>query len=175
MLFRSGRIKRELRNGMRLLVVDIDDAQAGALRSLPGVSEVWQDEIVTIDETQTSPPWGLDRIDQAALPLDSKFTYDTNGAGVNAYIIDSGIAWTHTEFGSRVLPGADFSGAGLATEDCNSHGTHVAGTVGGTTYGVAKAVTLIPVRIFGCAGSTAWSTVVSAINWMIAEIGRAHV
>jgi subtilisin family serine protease len=105
----------------------------------------------------------LDRIDQRALPLDNSYTPPNDGSGVNAYIIDSGIRSTHSDFTGRVGIGADFTGLGT-TEDCLGHGTHVSGIVGGTIYGVAKRVTLYPFRVFPCVGSTPWSTVLAAMD-----------
>ncbi len=118
--------------------------------------------------TQTSTTWGLGRIDQASGSLDYRYTYDTTGEGVRAYIVDTGIRPDHTQFTGRLAPG--FKLAGFATTgDCNGHGTHVAGTVGGTTYGVAKKVTLVPVRVFGCDGSGDTVGLAQALDWIIAD------
>jgi len=111
--------------------------------------------------------WGLDRIDQRNLPLDSMVSRPGTGSGVTAYIIDTGINATHTEFGSRVAQGHSVISDGRGSGDCNGHGTHVAGTVGGSSYGVANGVTLVPVRVLDCAGSGWTSGVVDGINWMI--------
>ena len=102
------------------------------------------------DTTQTGATWGLDRIDQHALPLSGSYLYERTGTGVTAYIIDTGILPTHQEFGGRASVGADFVGDGQNGIDCNGHGTHVAGTIGGATYGVAKGVDLVAVRVFSC-------------------------
>jgi subtilisin family serine protease len=119
--------------------------------------------------TQSNATWGLDRIDQRGLPLNGTYTYDKTGSGVRAYVIDSGIA-PHAEFVSRLGTGTSFvPGKSTDTTDCNGHGTHVAGTIGGAKYGVAKAVTLVPVRVFDCTGGAAWSTVMAAVDWVTAN------
>lgn len=119
-----------------------------------------------VDTTQFGATWGLDRIDQASLPLNSRFTYTSTGAGVNAYIIDTGIRITHSQFGGRASYGYDAVDGRLPADDCHGHGTHVAGTVGGSTYGVAKGVRLIAVRVLGCTGSGSTSGVIAGINWV---------
>jgi len=121
--------------------------------------------VYSISGTQTGATWGLDRIDQRSLPLNGTYSYDYTGAGVTAYIIDTGIRISHNEFSGRARWGATFAG-GPATDDCNGHGTHVAGTVGGTTYGVAKGVSLVAVKVLGCGGSGTTTGVVSGINWV---------
>lgn len=114
--------------------------------------------------TQSEAIWGLDRIDQRYLPLSNTYTYHNTGAGVNVYVIDTGILTTHWEFGGRAFVGYDALGAdGI---DCNGHSTHVAGTVGGRTFGVAKGVRLFAVRVLGCDGSGSWSSVIDGVNWV---------
>jgi subtilisin family serine protease len=120
----------------------------------------------------TFPSWGLDRIDQRLLPFDNQYLYTSTGAGVTAYIIDTGIRTTHADFGGRASSGYDAVDGGTA-DDCNGHGTHVAGTVGGTTYGVAKGVSLVAVRVLNCSGSGTWSGVIAGINWVVANHGSA--
>lgn len=115
------------------------------------------------------PSWGLDRINQRLLPLDSTFSYQYNGAGVTAYVIDTGINSTHSEFTGRVATGNSQIVDGRGTTDCNGHGTHVAGTIGGSTFGVARAVTLVPVRVLDCLGSGTFSGVIAGIDWVIAN------
>ena len=142
-------------------------AAAAALERNPKVTLVEADAEVSLEETQAGATWGLDRIDQRALPLSGSYLYERTGTGVTAYIIDTGILPSHQEFGGRASVGADFVGDGQNGIDCNGHGTHVAGTIGGATYGVAKDVDLVAVRVFGCTGNTAWTTIIAAIDWVI--------
>jgi subtilisin family serine protease len=143
-----------------------DAARQGLLRD-GRVMRVEPDGIATIVATQTGATWGLDRVDQRALPLSTTYSYSRTGAGVKAYIIDTGIRFTHSEFGGRAGKGYDaFGGTG---EDCNGHGTHVSGTVGGATYGVAKGVSLVAVRVLNCSGSGTWSGVIAGIDWVAAN------
>jgi subtilisin family serine protease len=137
-----------------------------ALRLLPGVLAVEPDRVVHADSTQTNPPsYGLDRIDQRNLPLNRSFTYTGDGAGVTAYVIDTGINYSHVDFGGRAKPGFDAVTAGGGAVDCYGHGTHVAGTIGGNAYGVAKKVSLVGVRVLDCSGSGSTSQVVAGIDY----------
>lgn len=138
-----------------------------ALRALPGVVRVTQDQKVTASTTQSNPPsYGIDRIDQRALPLSKSYSYTATGTGVTAYIIDTGITYGHTDFGGRATPGYDAVTAGGGAVDCNGHGTHVSGTVGGAAYGVAKGVHLVGVRVLDCDGSGSTAGVVAGIDWV---------
>ena len=132
----------------------------------PNVEYIEVDQTVTIDGTQTPATWGLDRIDQHSLPLNNTYTYNSTGAGVNAYIIDTGIQVSHNEFGGRASVAFDSVGDGRNGVDCNGHGTHVAGTVGGATYGVAKNVSLYAVRVLNCSGSGTTSGVIAGVDWV---------
>lgn len=132
----------------------------------PAVEYVEQNRELTATATQApTPSWGLDRIDQRDLPLSNAFTYANTGAGVTAYIIDTGIRTTHTDFGGRASWGTNTTGDGQNT-DCNGHGTHVAGTVGGSTYGVAKGVKLVAVKVLNCAGSGTTAGVIAGVDWV---------
>ncbi|MDP9181157.1 MAG: S8 family serine peptidase, partial [Actinomycetota bacterium] len=138
-----------------------------ALQLLPGVLAVYPNQVVHADTTQApTPSYGLDRIDQRALPLNSSYTYGGNGTGVTAYVIDTGITYTHTDFGGRAVKGFDAITSGGGAVDCNGHGTHVSGTIGGATYGVAKAVKLVGVRVLDCGGSGTTAQVVAGIDWV---------
>jgi len=140
---------------------------ADAIRRNANVVRVEADAEVWLDTTQPGATWGIDRIDQA-LGTDGTYTYNATGAGVTAYVIDSGILTGHSEFGGRASVGLDLVGTN-GGQDCNGHGTHVAGTIGGSTYGVAKAVGLVAVRVFDCTGGSSWSTIIAAIDWVIAD------
>jgi subtilisin family serine protease len=150
----------------------MSEAQAMALSNHPSVAYVEEDGIVQAFTTQPNPPsWGLDRIDQVNRPLDNSYSYTSQGTGVTAYIIDTGIRVTHVDFGGRASIGFDAVGDGQNGNDCHGHGTHVAGTVGGTLYGVAKNVTLKAVRVLNCAGSGSNSGVIAGINWVTSNHG----
>jgi subtilisin family serine protease len=139
----------------------------------PRVAYVEEDQVMEAVVTQTNATWGLDRIDQRNLPLNTTYIYTPTGAGVHAYIIDTGIRSTHTQFTGRI--GNGFSAISGGVTDCNGHGTHVAGTVGGTTWGVAKGVILHPVRVLSCSGSGSNSGVIAGVNWVRSNAVRPAV
>jgi len=141
-------------------------AAVAGIAADPRVDYVEADGVMTADTTQTGATWGIDRIDQRSLPLSGTFTYFATGSGVKAYIIDTGIRFTHTQFGGRAIKGVDEVTIGGSAADCNGHGTHVSGTVGGSTYGVAKQVTLVAVRVLGCNGSGSTSGVIAGVDWV---------
>ena len=153
--------------------VRMSDAQARRLAADPAVAYVEQDQVLTVQATQTNPPWGLDRIDQRTLPLSGTFTYPNTASNVRAYIIDTGIRTTHTQFGGRATWGTNTVDSN--NTDCNGHGTHVAGTVGGSTYGVAKQVRLVAVKVLNCSGSGSTTSVVNGVNWVTANAVRPAV
>lgn len=136
-----------------------------ALRRNPNVAYVEQDQVVTAVGTQSPATWGLDRVDQLDLPLNNTYNYGPDGSGVTAYIIDTGMRLAHSQFSGRVTSGFDAVDGGAA-EDCNGHGTHVAGTVGGTTHGVAKNVALVAVRVLDCNGNGTTAGVIAGIDWV---------
>ena len=153
------------RHALRGFAATLPASAVEGIRRNPNVALVEPDGVMSIVVTQTNATWGLDRIDQRSLPLSTTYTYDQAGAGVHAYIIDTGIRSTHAEFSGRTGNGFTAISTG-GTEDCHGHGTHVSGTVGGTTYGVAKSVTLHAVRVLNCSGSGATSGVIAGVDWV---------
>jgi subtilisin family serine protease len=138
---------------------------ARRLAADPAVAYVEQDRRVQVESTETNATWGLDRIDQKALPLDKNYTYGP-ASNVTAYIIDTGVRMTHSEFAGRVRSGYDFVDNDADASDCQGHGTHVAGTVGGKTYGVAKDVKLVAVRVLDCSGGGSYSQIIAGVDWV---------
>jgi subtilisin family serine protease len=158
------KVDRVFKHAINGFSVEMSEAEAEALSQDFRVKFVEEDGVVTADATQNNPPWGLDRIDQRDRPLSGTYTYNWTGSGVRAYIIDTGIRTAHTQFGGRASNVFDaFGGNG---QDCNGHGTHVAGTVGGSTYGVAKSALLRGVRVLNCSGSGSTSGVIAGVDWV---------
>jgi subtilisin family serine protease len=159
-----GKLKHVYKHALNGFSVEMSEADAEAMSQDYRVLFVEEDGVMTADATQTNPPWGLDRIDQRNRPLSATYTYNWTGSGVRVYVIDTGIRTTHTQFGGRASNVFDaFGGSGA---DCNGHGTHVSGTVGGSTYGVAKSALLRGVRVLDCNGSGSTSGVIAGVNWV---------
>ncbi len=160
----GGRIQHVYTAAMSGFAVKLPAALADRLSTQPGVVAVEPDLPIQLNTTQSAATWGLDRIDQAR-GLSGSYSYTNTGAGVTAYIIDTGIRLNHTDFGGRASSGFDAVDGGSA-DDCNGHGTHVAGTVGGNAYGVAKGISLVAVRVLDCAGSGTNAGVLAGIDWV---------
>jgi subtilisin family serine protease len=165
----NGKTKHVYEKALKGFAAELSDKDAADLADDYRVKYVEEDSVVSVGTTQTGATWGLDRIDQRNRPLDGSYTYNVNGAGVKAYIVDTGINTAHNEFGGRAINGYDAVDGSLPAADCNGHGTHVAGTVGGSTYGVAKGVTLVAVRVLDCNGSGSNSGVIAGINFVASD------
>ena len=162
----GGRVQHFYETALTGYSICLPEKAAQLLADEPSVELVEQDQVMSTVATQSGATWGIDRIDQRNLPLSGTYTYNFTGAGVHAYIIDTGIRATHQQFGGRVSGGFTAINDGNGTNDCNGHGTHVSGTVGSATYGVAKGVSLHPVRVLDCTGSGSTSGVIAGVNWV---------
>ncbi|MDN3295208.1 S8 family peptidase [Streptomyces ficellus] len=159
---------------LRGFAARLDASQLATVRDLPEVQAVEQDAVVSVAPLPAGEPsprvpassWGLDRIDQPHLPLDNQFNVNSTGSGVTAFILDSGIDYRHSEFGGRAVPGFDAIRDGRNGQDCHGHGTHVAGTVGGANHGVARAATLVSVRVLDCQGRGSNAGVIAGLDWV---------
>lgn len=180
----GGRVTQVYERALNGFTAALTPAAAVRLGQLPGVTRVEADQIVTGAQTQVSPPWGLDRIDQPLLPLNQAFNSpDAGAAGTHIYLLDTGIRSTHNEFAGRLGAGRNFVANSTSsstvdpvnTEDCNGHGTHVAGTAAGSTYGVAKAATLHAVRVLDCNKSGTVSGVIAGLDWVLDNQQRPAV
>ncbi|WSA12883.1 S8 family peptidase [Micromonospora sp. NBC_01813] len=165
----GAKLRHVYSHALRGFAATMSESAARRLAARPGVAYVEQDGLVHTLDTQPSPPsWGLDRIDQRDLPLNNSYTYPTTAPTVRAYVLDTGIRTTHTTFGGRASWGTNTTGDGNNT-DCHGHGTHVAGTIGGSQYGVAKAVSLVAVKVLNCAGSGSFAGIAAGIDWVTAH------
>jgi subtilisin family serine protease len=160
----GGRVKQVYNHALNGFSVEMPEAAARALANDPRVAFVEEDAEMHLVATQSNPPWGLDRIDQRNRPLSGTYTYNWTGSGVRAYVIDTGILTGHTQFGGRASNVFDVNGGN--GQDCNGHGTHVSGTIGGSTYGVAKSVQLRGVKVFQCANTTSTSNIIAGVNFV---------
>jgi subtilisin family serine protease len=163
----GGHVNTRYTTAVNGFAATMSETAAKRLAANPDVSYVEQDRTVTIESTtQTNPPnWGLDRIDQPTLPLDHTYTTGS-AASVHAYIIDTGVRMTQTQYAGRVTSGYDFVDHDSDASDCQGHGTHVAGTVGGSTYGVAKDIHLVAVRVLNCQGAGTYSQIIAGVDWV---------
>jgi subtilisin family serine protease len=163
----GGKIKHVYKHALNGFAIQMPEEAAMLLSEDPRVEYVEEDGVMHPWATQTGATWGLDRIDQRDRPLNGSYVYNFTGSGVRVYVIDTGIRTTHSQFGGRAAVSYDaFGGNG---QDCNGHGTHVAGTIGGSTYGVAKSAMLRAVRVLNCSGSGSTSGVIAGVNWVTAN------
>jgi subtilisin family serine protease len=166
----GGGVDRVFGSALRGFTVKLSEQQAKHLAADPAVEFVEQNQVFHTETAQTNPPsWGLDRIDQASLPLSSSYNYTSTGSGVNVYVIDTGVRINHSTFGGRARNGYDFVDNDAVAQDGNGHGTHVAGTIAGSQYGVAKGATVYGVRVLDDEGSGTTADVVAGIDWVTAN------
>jgi subtilisin family serine protease len=171
----GGHVKNTYRNTVRGFSASLTKQAAHRLAADPAVAYVEQDAVVSVDTTQSDPVWGIDRIDQRNLPLSKSYTYAATASNVTAYILDTGIRTSHTEFGGRAKSGWDFVDNDATAQDPHGHGTHVAGTIGGAKYGVAKGVKLVGVRVLNAQGSGSYSQIIAGVDWVTDHAAKPAV
>lgn len=164
----GGQVHHVYSHAIKGFAASLPDSALPGIQNNPNVDYVEQDQTVSLNQSSPQQPatWGLDRVDEQERLLNTQYYFNYTGLGVNAFIIDTGIRADHVEFAGRVQTGYSTVADTNGSNDCNGHGTHVAGTVGGSTWGVAKSVNLIPVRVLDCSGSGAWSGVIGGIDWV---------
>ncbi|MEC3981177.1 S8 family peptidase [Amycolatopsis sp. H20-H5] len=162
----GGQVKLTYDTAVRGFSSKMSEAQAKRLAADSSVASVEQDGTARVSDVQNDPTWGLDRIDQKDLPVDNRYNYANKGDGATVYVVDTGVDYRQPEFGGRASSGYDFIDNDSDASDCFGHGTHVAGTVGSNTYGVAKGVKVVAVRVLNCQGSGQYSQIISGIDWV---------
>ncbi len=165
----GAQVGRVYESALKGYSAELDSQEVAQVRRDPRVAFVEPDAVATVSLTQSNATWGLDRIDQASLPLSGSFNYVRTGAGVTVYVMDTGIRMSHSQFGGRAISGYDFIDNDSDASDCHGHGTHVAGSAGGSTYGVAKGATLRSIRVLDCNGSGYNSGIIAGVDWATAH------